>query len=79
MPYVALFTVAADVRNGRPPYNASKAFQPFMMATSLSSHFKGAGNPLRTDHGHPNAMEDMFDLVLLRSLINNTSISEFLT
>ena len=78
MPHVALFTVAADARNGRPPYDSSVNFQPFMLATSMSSAFKGADNPLRTDVGHPNTMESMFDLILLRSLTADTTLSEYL-
>ena len=78
MPYVALFTVAADARNGRPPYDASIQFQPFMLSTSLSANFKGEGNPLRTDFGHQNTMESMFDLMLLRSLSANTTLGEYM-
>ena len=79
MPYVALFTVAADVRNGRPPFDATKQFQPFMISTSMSEKFKGAENPLRTELGHPNTMEAMFNLILLRSLSADTTISDYFT
>ena len=78
MPHVALFSVAADARNGRPPYDASVQFQPFMISSSMSSNFKGLENPLRTDIGHQNMMESMFDLVLLRSLAANTTLSDYM-
>ena len=79
MPHVALFTVAGDIRNGRPPYDATKQFQPFMVSSSLSRDFKGASNPLRTDMGPDETMISMFDLTLLRSLMTNTTIKEELT
>ena len=78
-PFVALFAVAADNRNARPPFDTAKEYQPFMMATSLSSEFKGAQNPLRTQFGHPNTMESMFNLILLRSLISDTTMKDYIT
>ena len=77
--HVAMFTVAGDIRNGRPPYDAAKQFQPFMVASSMSAEFKGADNPLRTDMGPDSTMQSMFDLILLRSLWSNTTLGENLT
>ena len=78
-PFVALFAVAADVRNARPPHDITKDYQPFMIASSLSSEFKGSQNPLRTQFGHPNTMESMFNLILLRSLVTDTTMKDYIT
>ena len=77
--YVAMFTVAGDIRNGRPPYDATKQFQPFMVSSSMSDDFKGAKNPWRIDMGPENTMKAMFDLLLLRSVWTNTTAKEDLT
>lgn len=79
MPYVAVFAVSNDIRNGRTPYDARKPFQPFMVSTSMSDAFKGADNPLRTEFGPDNTMKSMFDLTLLRALMQDTTANEMLT
>ena len=77
--HVAMFTVAGDIRNGRPPYDATKQFQPFMVSTSMSDEFKGVNNPLRTDIGPYSTMQSMFDMILMRSLWSNTTAGQDLT
>ena len=79
MPYAAIVAVKADTRNLVASTDESMAYQPFMVMTSADDDFKGPNNPLRPDTDGPEeTMRTLFDLTLLKSLMVNTTVNEYI-
>ena len=79
MPYAAVVAVKADARNEEQPSEKAWSFQPFMVMTSADDDFKGSANPLRDETDCPEeTLRALFDFNLLKSVMQNTTVNEYI-